>query len=96
MKKILIFIPSMMFLIGCGGGSSSSGSNSTYAGPMAVAEIYTMYTGDSVIKDSDSPLMKTLASLFAILGRLLTIFFIDGELHIIFLEILEDISSLKY
>ena len=60
MKKILIFIPSMMFLIGCGGGSSSSGSNSTYAGPMAVAEIYTMYTGDSVIKDSDSPLMKVI------------------------------------
>ena len=59
MKKILIFIPSMIFLIGCGS-DSSSGSNSTYAGSMTVAEIYTMYPGDSVSPDSDSPLLKII------------------------------------
>jgi len=62
MKQILIFLPSMIFLIGCGGGSSSSSpvSNSDYAGPMAISEIYTVFPGDSVTKDSASPLIKII------------------------------------
>ena len=60
MKKILIFIPSMLFLIGCGGGDSTSGSNSNYAGPMAITEVYTMYPGDRITKDSDAPIVKII------------------------------------
>lgn len=61
MRQILIFLPSMIFLIGCGGGGSSSPvSNSDYAGPMAISEVYTVFTGDSVIKDSASPLIKVI------------------------------------
>jgi len=60
MKQIFIFLPSMIFLIGCGGGSSSSVSNSDYAGPMTISEIYTVYPGDSVSKDSTSPLIKVI------------------------------------
>lgn len=61
MKKILILTTSF-FLIGCGGGSSSSSSesNSDYAGPMVISEIYTVYPGDSVTKNSDYPLLKVI------------------------------------
>lgn len=58
MKKILIYTSLVILLVGCGGGSSSSASNSDYAGPMKISETYTVYPGDSVIKDSSYPLIK--------------------------------------
>jgi hypothetical protein len=51
MKKILIFTTSMIFLIGCGGGSSSSGSNKDVT--MTIGQPYTVYSGNKIIKNAE-------------------------------------------
>ena len=56
MKQILIFIPIMIVLVGCGGGSSSGGSSADVE--MAPSEIYTVYSGNKVVKNSDNTRVK--------------------------------------
>ena len=63
MKKILIFITTALFLVGCGSSSSSSSSSSSGGTPpssdidMVISEPYTVYPGDAVIKTSDPTLI---------------------------------------
>ena len=51
MKKIFIFTTSMIFLVGCGGGSSSSGSNKDVT--MAIGQPYTVYSGNKIVKNAE-------------------------------------------
>jgi len=61
MKKIFIFTITALFLVGCGGGGSSSDSGST--GPsgtleLTVSEPQTVYPGNKVIKNSEDTLLQ--------------------------------------
>ena len=51
MKKIFIFTTSMIFLVGCGGGSSSSGSSKDVT--MAIGQPYTVYSGNKIVKNAE-------------------------------------------
>ena len=56
MKQILIFITSMIFLVGCGGDSGSS--TPTADVDMVTLETYTVYPGNKVIKNTDDTLVQ--------------------------------------
>lgn len=51
MKNIILVASSTLIFIACGG--SDSGSNTTFSGSMQISETYTLFPGDSVIKNSD-------------------------------------------
>lgn len=51
MKKNLIFITSIIFLTGCGGGSSSSEPNEDVT--MTVGQPYTVYPGNKIVKNDE-------------------------------------------
>ena len=56
MKQILIFTTSMLFLIGCGGGESSS--ESTQDVNMVIAELNTVYPGNKIIKNTEGTIVQ--------------------------------------
>ena len=51
MKKILIFTTSIIFLLGCGGESSSSGSNKDIT--MAISQPCTAYSSNKIVKNAE-------------------------------------------
>lgn len=83
MKKILIFTTSMIFLVGCGGGSdsgSNSGSGSKKDVNMVISQPYTAYPGNKVIKHTT----KTLVQIAHIDGEdTSTILLVEGNATII-------------
>lgn len=54
MKKILTLIATMLVIVGCG----DSASNKTFEGQILVSQTYTLYPGDSVVKDSENALIS--------------------------------------
>ena len=56
MKQIFIFIPSILVLIGCGGGSSSGDSSPDVE--MELFQTYTVYSGNKVVKNTDTTQVK--------------------------------------
>jgi len=54
MKNISIYTLSLIFLVACGGG----GSNSAPDEIMSIGELYTVNSGDRIIKNSDSAILN--------------------------------------
>ncbi len=57
MNKILISLIFSIMLIGCGSSGESS-SYSSYSGPMDTATAYTMSPGDSIVKGSETTIVR--------------------------------------
>lgn len=76
MRQILFFTISIIFLVGCGGGSSSGSSSGTSPAPppeppvtpeppssdvtMVLSESYTVYPGDQVLKMVPEALLQII------------------------------------
>ena len=58
MKQILIFIPSIIVLIGCGSDSSSGGSSADVE--MELFQTYTVYRGNKVVENTDNTRVKVV------------------------------------
>jgi hypothetical protein len=57
MRKTILYTTALLLLVGCGGGSGSSG-NSSYEGPMNISTSYRLNSGDQIIRDSDDALLS--------------------------------------
>ncbi|SFV61315.1 hypothetical protein MNB_SV-13-2132 [hydrothermal vent metagenome] len=54
MKNILLTVSAILLFIGCG----DSSSNNTFEGAIQTSEVYTIFPGDRVIKDSESAIIS--------------------------------------
>lgn len=66
MKQIFIFMTIAIFLVGCGGGSSSNSGGSTAPEPhstvMVISQLYTVSPGDQVVKTVPEALVQIIHS----------------------------------
>jgi hypothetical protein len=58
MIKYTIMITSILFLTACGGGGSSSSTNNGSTITMIPEQVYTVYPGDKLIKNTPDTLVK--------------------------------------